>query len=74
MQLIMTSFQSSQFQQHQEQGSHVTQAAVLSLDKDKLTFYHPSLFSKERLLSCLNDLTLPLRMTSATAFDTFACL
>lgn len=52
-------------------GSHVTQAAVLSLDKDKLTFYHPSLFSKEAIIDPVLMTTLPLRMTSATAFDTF---
>lgn len=52
-------------------GSHVTQAAVISSGEEKLTFFHPDLFSKEAIIDPSLMTTLPLRMTSATAFDTF---
>lgn len=52
-------------------GSQVTQAAVVTLGKEKLTFYHPSLFSKECILDSELTLTLPNRITAATGFDAF---
>ena len=52
-------------------GSQVTQAAVITLGKEKLTFYHPSLFSKECILDSELTLTLPNRITAATGFDAF---
>lgn len=52
-------------------GSQVTQAAVISRGKEKLTFYHPSLFSKVCVVDPTLMLTLPVRMTAATGFDAF---
>ncbi len=52
-------------------GSHVTQAAVISTGEEKLTFFHPDLFSKEAIIDPMLMTTLPKRMTAATAFDTF---
>ena len=52
-------------------GSQVTQAAVITLGKEKLTFYHPSLFSKECIPDSELTLTLPNRITAATGFDAF---
>lgn len=52
-------------------GSQVTQAAVISRGEDKLTFYHPCLFSKECILDSELTLTLPNRITSSTGFDAF---
>lgn len=53
-------------------GSHVTQAAVVSKGEEKITFYHPDLFSKEAIVDPSLMVTLPVRMTAATGFDTFA--
>lgn len=52
-------------------GSQVTQASVITVGKEKLTFYHPSLFSKECILDSELTLTLPNRITAATGFDAF---
>lgn len=52
-------------------GSHVTQAAVISVGSEKLTFFHPDLFSKEAIIDPVLMTTLPRGMTAATAFDTF---
>lgn len=52
-------------------GSQVTQAAVITRGKEKLTFYHPSLFSKACIIDPKLMLTLPVRMTAATGFDAF---
>ena len=52
-------------------GSQVTQAAVITLGQEKLTYYHPSLFSKECILDSELTLTLPNRITAATGFDAF---
>ena len=52
-------------------GSQVTQASVVSRGKEKITFYHPSLFSKECILDSELTTTLPPRMTAATGFDAF---
>lgn len=52
-------------------GSQVTQAAVITKGKEKITFYHPSLFSKECIIDPELMLTLPKRMTAATGFDAF---
>lgn len=52
-------------------GSHVTQAAVISSGEDKLTFYHPDLFSKEAIIDPELMTTLPVRMSASTGFDTF---
>lgn len=52
-------------------GSQVTQAAVITKGKEKITFYHPQLFSKECILDPELTLTLPARITAATGFDAF---
>lgn len=52
-------------------GSQVTQAAVVSRGKDKLTVYHPDCFAKECILDPDLVKTLPLRMSMATGFDAF---
>lgn len=52
-------------------GSQVTQAAVISRGSEKLTFFHPELFSKETILDPELMLTLPPRMSAATGFDAF---
>ena len=52
-------------------GSQVTQAAVLSMGVDKLTLYHTGLLSDVAILDPNLTTTLPRRLTSATAFDTF---
>lgn len=52
-------------------GSQVTQAAVLSMGVDKLTLYHTGLLSYVAILDPNLTTTLPKRLTSATAFDTF---
>lgn len=52
-------------------GSQVTQAAVVTKGKEKLTFYHPCLFSKECILDSELTLTLPNRITASTGFDAF---
>ncbi len=52
-------------------GSQVTQAAVITKGKEKITFYHPSLFSKECIIDPELMLTLPKRITAATGFDAF---
>ncbi len=52
-------------------GSHVTQAAVISSGTEKLTFFHPDLFSKEAIVDPILMTTLPKRMSAATGFDTF---
>lgn len=52
-------------------GSQVTQAAVISRGSDKVTFFHPELFSKETILDPELMLTLPPRMSAATGFDAF---
>lgn len=52
-------------------GSQVTQAAVISRGKEKITFYHPQNFSKECVLDPELTLTLPKRITASTGFDAF---
>lgn len=52
-------------------GSQVTQAAVITKGKEKITFYHPSLFSKECIIDPELMVTLPKRITAATGFDAF---
>ena len=52
-------------------GSQVTQAAVISRGDEKLTFYHPALFSKACVVDPTLMLTLPTRMTAMTGFDAF---
>lgn len=52
-------------------GSQVTQAAVISRGAEKLTFYHPALFSKACIIDPTLMLTLPPRMTAMTGFDAF---
>lgn len=52
-------------------GSQVTQAAVISCGKEKITFYHPQIFSRECILGPELMLTLPARITASTGFDAF---
>lgn len=52
-------------------GSQVTQASVVTKENEKLTFYHPCLFSKECILDSELTLTLPNRITASTGFDAF---
>lgn len=52
-------------------GSQVTQASVITTGKEKLTFFHPDLFSKECIVDPRLMTTLPKRMSAATGFDTF---
>ncbi|MBS6396260.1 MAG: iron-containing alcohol dehydrogenase [Clostridiales bacterium] len=52
-------------------GSQVTQAAVITKGKEKITFYHPELFSRECILDPELMLTLPARITASTGFDAF---
>lgn len=52
-------------------GSQVTQAAVVSRGSDKITFFHPDLFSKETILDPELMITLPKRISAATGFDAF---
>lgn len=52
-------------------GSQVTQASVITRGEEKITFYHPSLFSKECILDSTLMLTLPARISAATGFDAF---
>ncbi len=52
-------------------GSQVTQAAVVSKGKEKITFYHPSLFSSACILDSELTLTLPNSISAATGFDAF---
>lgn len=52
-------------------GSQVTQAAVITRGKEKITFYHPQNFSKECILDPELMLTLPNQITASTGFDAF---
>lgn len=52
-------------------GSQVTQAAVITRGKEKITFFHPDNFSKECILDPELMLTLPKKLTAATGFDAF---
>ena len=52
-------------------GSQVTQAAVITRGKEKITFYHPQNFSRECILDPELMLTLPNRITASTGFDAF---
>lgn len=52
-------------------GSQVTQASVISRGDEKITFFHPDLFSKECILDPELMLTLPKRITASTGFDAF---
>lgn len=52
-------------------GSHVTQASVITSGKEKVSFYHPDLFSKECIVDSELTLTLPNSITAATGFDAF---
>lgn len=52
-------------------GSQVTQASVITIGKEKVSFYHKDLFSKECIIDSELTLTLPNRITSATGFDAF---
>lgn len=52
-------------------GSQVTQAAVVTRGSEKITYFHPDLFSKECILDPELMLTLPKRITASTGFDAF---
>ncbi|MFV0380790.1 MAG: iron-containing alcohol dehydrogenase [Breznakia sp.] len=52
-------------------GSQVTQASVLSQGDDKITFFHPLLFSKVCILDPVLTKTLPAHISAATGFDAF---
>ncbi|MEG1475185.1 MAG: iron-containing alcohol dehydrogenase [Longicatena sp.] len=52
-------------------GSQVTQAAVITRGKEKITFFHADNFSRECILEPELMLTLPKRMSAATGFDAF---
>lgn len=52
-------------------GSQVTQAAVITRGKEKITFFHPDNFSLETILDPELMLTLPKKMSAATGFDAF---
>lgn len=52
-------------------GSQVTQAAVLTRGKEKLTFFHADNFSKECIIDPELMITLPRSMSAATGFDAF---
>lgn len=52
-------------------GSQVTQAAVITKGKEKITFYHPQLFSRECILDPELMLTLPAKISASTGFDAF---
>lgn len=52
-------------------GSQVTQAAVITRGKEKITFYHPQNFSRECILDPELMLTLPNRISASTGFDAF---
>ena len=52
-------------------GSQVTQAAVITRGKEKLTFFHSDNFSKECFIDPELMTTLPRRMSAATGFDAF---
>lgn len=52
-------------------GSQVTQAAVISRGKEKLTFFHENNFSKVSIIDPELMVTLPRRMSAATGFDAF---
>ncbi|MCI8862486.1 MAG: iron-containing alcohol dehydrogenase [Lachnospiraceae bacterium] len=52
-------------------GSQVTQAAVITRGKEKITFYHPQNFSRECILDPELMMTLPNRITASTGFDAF---
>lgn len=52
-------------------GSQVTQAAVITRGKEKLTFFHTDNFSKECIIDPELMTTLPRRMSAATGFDAF---
>lgn len=52
-------------------GSQVTQAAVITKGKEKLTFFHSDNFSKECVIDPQLMITLPRRMSAATGFDAF---
>lgn len=52
-------------------GSQVTQAAVITKGKEKITFYHPQLFSRECILDPELMLTLPEKISASTGFDAF---
>lgn len=52
-------------------GSQVTQAAVLTKGKEKITFFHPDIFAKECIQDPLLMLTLPKKLSAATGFDAF---
>lgn len=52
-------------------GSQVTQAAVITRGKEKITFYHPTLFARECIVDPALMLTLPGRITASTGFDAF---
>lgn len=53
-------------------GSQVTQAAVISRGKEKISFYHPHLFSRACIIAPSLLCTLPARITASTGFDAFA--
>lgn len=52
-------------------GSQVTQAAVITRGNEKITFFHPALFSRECIVDPSLMTTLPVRMSAATGFDAF---
>lgn len=52
-------------------GSQVTQAAVLTHQGEKMTFYHSSLFSKEAILDPELLVSMPRALTAMSGFDAF---
>lgn len=52
-------------------GSQVTQAAVITRGKEKITYFHPDNFSREAIIDPKLMRTLPKRMSAATGFDAF---
>ncbi|SHJ55437.1 iron-containing alcohol dehydrogenase [Paramaledivibacter caminithermalis] len=52
-------------------GSEVTQAAVISIDNDKNTIFHPLNYPAHAILDPNLLLTLPSKLTASTGFDAF---
>ncbi|MBU5438968.1 iron-containing alcohol dehydrogenase [Tissierella sp. MSJ-40] len=53
-------------------GSEVTQAAVISMEKEKYTIFHPLNHADTAILDPNLLLTLPKTLTASTGFDAFA--
>ncbi|TCL57304.1 alcohol dehydrogenase class IV [Kineothrix alysoides] len=52
-------------------GSQVTQAAVITRGKEKITIFHQDNFSKQCIIDPELMATLPWKVTAATGFDAF---